>query len=106
MRCPVCRAEVGLAPTCRRCKADLGLLVAVEAARGKALARAGRALAEGQWAAAAAAAAEAQQLRAGADSAGLLAAAQLMAGDFAAAWRWYGAGAGGPAKRGGPSGPG
>src|SRR5262249_17865113 len=34
MRCPVCKAENAQGPACRRCKADLSLLFAVEARRG------------------------------------------------------------------------
>ena len=37
MRCPVCKAENADAPQCRRCKADLSLLVALEQRRAQAL---------------------------------------------------------------------
>ena len=35
MRCPVCKADNALDPACRRCKADLALLVQVETQRGQ-----------------------------------------------------------------------
>jgi hypothetical protein len=47
MRCPVCRAENAEDPTCRRCKADLSLLVTLEQARRHALAQAAGAAASG-----------------------------------------------------------
>ena len=36
MRCPVCKADNLETPQCRRCKADLSLLVAVERRRERA----------------------------------------------------------------------
>ena len=36
-RCPVCRARVEPGPQCRRCKADLSLLVSLEDQRRRAL---------------------------------------------------------------------
>jgi hypothetical protein len=47
MRCPVCRAENAEAATCRRCRADLSLLVTLEQARRHALAQAAGAAASG-----------------------------------------------------------
>jgi hypothetical protein len=47
MRCPVCRAENGADPGCRRCRADLSLLVTLEETRRGALASAARAAAVG-----------------------------------------------------------
>ena len=42
MRCPVCRAENNADSTCRRCKADLSLLVTVDRRRAWVLAEATR----------------------------------------------------------------
>ena len=47
MRCPVCRAENAEDATCRRCRADLALMVAVEQARRQALTQAAHAAASG-----------------------------------------------------------
>jgi hypothetical protein len=44
LRCPVCRAENTTGPACRRCRADLSLLAAVEARRDYHVARARAAL--------------------------------------------------------------
>jgi hypothetical protein len=87
--CPVCRARVESGPLCRRCKADLSLLFALEARRDAALAAARRALAAGRADEALARAAEAEQLRHGADARRLIALAHLLRRDFAAAWQWY-----------------
>ena len=48
MRCPVCKAENAQGPACRRCKADLSLLFALEERRAWALAEARRLLAAGR----------------------------------------------------------
>jgi hypothetical protein len=87
--CPVCRARVESGPQCRRCKADLSLLFALEARRDAALAAARRSLAEGRAGDALALARGAEQLRRGADARRLIAAAHLLRRDFAAAWHWY-----------------
>jgi hypothetical protein len=47
MRCPVCKAENAAETTCRRCRADLSLLVSLEQSRQTALAFAANAAAEG-----------------------------------------------------------
>ena len=89
MRCPVCRAENSEGPSCRRCKADLSPLFALEARREAllALARAdGRA---GNWPDAHEAAMEADGLRRDEASVRLLAVAALMCRDFHQAWRLY-----------------
>jgi hypothetical protein len=88
MRCPVCRAENDRDPTCRRCKADLSLLVALEARRDRALAAAASAMAQGNGAAAETAARAAHDLRAGDDSARTLALAHLLQRHFAEALAW------------------
>lgn len=80
--CPCCRAS-NETPMCRRCKADLTLLVAVETRREYlieetrfALSRGGEALPR---------IAEAESLRSGSDTAQLRALAALLAGDYAGA---------------------
>ncbi len=87
--CPVCRARVDAGPLCRRCKADLTLLFALEARRDAVLTAARQSLANGRPEEALALAQWAEQLRRGADARRLIAAAYLLRRDFAAAWRWY-----------------
>ena len=89
MRCPACKAENSQAAQCRRCKADLSLLLTVEQHHERALAAARRFLAAGETAAALAAAAEAERLRRDDESRRLLALARLLNGDFAGAWACY-----------------
>jgi hypothetical protein len=89
MRCPVCKAENVQAPACRRCKADLGLLFALEDQRDAAMAGARRELAAGQWRRAHALAARADCLRRDTKSLRLLAVAALLDRDFHRAWRCY-----------------
>src|SRR5438067_7191503 len=89
MRCPVCKAENTQGPQCRRCKADLGLLFALEGWRARALAAARAFLAGGQWQQAAEQADEADWLRHGADAQRLLGVASLMGGDYSQAWECY-----------------
>src|SRR5579862_1973999 len=89
MRCPVCKADNAARPQCRRCRADLGLLWALEAERSALLAEARRRLGEGAWAAAAAVARRADGLRRDDESRRLLTAALLLGRDFAAAWRTF-----------------
>ncbi len=82
MRCPVCRAENGLEPTCRRCKADLGLVVAVETQRQHALADAARCAQAGDGDGALHAAQLAHELRPGADSLRMTALGHLLRRDY------------------------
>ncbi len=82
--CPCCRASNESA-TCRRCKADLSLLVAVEARRGYLIESARFALAEGRGESAKSNLIEAAGLRAGDDLAPLRALASLLNGDYAGA---------------------
>ena len=84
--CPCCRASNETA-TCRRCKADLSLLVAVEARRGYLVESAGFDLAEGKVVNAESALQEAAGLRAGDDLTPLRAVASLLSEDYAGAWR-------------------
>lgn len=76
--CPCCRAGNESGPGCRRCKADLGLLFALEARRAHLLATAAR---TGDLAAVR----EAESLRPGNDARELRAALQLAAGNYPAA---------------------
>jgi hypothetical protein len=87
LRCPVCKAENSAPPTCRRCKADLSLLFALEQDRVAALARACAALAAGRWAEALAEAQRAHALRHDEQSGRLVAVAALLCGDYHLAWR-------------------
>jgi hypothetical protein len=89
MRCPVCRADNEMPSACRRCRADLSLLWALENQRDEALAGAVRAIAQGQAAQAARLADQAHNLRAGPDSLRALAWGHLLEHDFAAAWRCF-----------------
>jgi len=108
MRCPVCKADNSQGPACRRCKADLFLLRALEEKREKLLTAARQYLAFGKqtldgdettpvprlqrrWACrnAVAAAEAAARLRAGTDAGELIALARLLGRDFAAAYRAY-----------------
>jgi len=88
--CPVCRAtNDAAATTCRRCKADLTLVVTVEARRTGLLAAAKSALASAEFDAALRHLASAESVRGGADVERLRAATHLANRDFAAAWRTY-----------------
>jgi uncharacterized membrane-anchored protein len=89
MRCPVCKAENGEGPNCRRCKADLSLLFALEQQREAALAAARAELVAGRWGEARAQAEWADHLRRDEESQKLMAVAALMEGDFREAWRRY-----------------
>lgn len=85
MRCPACRADND-APTCRRCRADLAPLFALEDQRARALAAAARAAAAGDAAAVVESAGLAHRLRAGADALRWLAVGHLLRRDFAQAF--------------------
>ena len=89
MRCPVCKAENVQGPNCRRCKADLSLLFALEEQRGQALAEARAELVTGRWGAAHQQAAQADHLRSDGESRRLLAVTALLERDFHEAWRRY-----------------
>jgi hypothetical protein len=87
--CPVCRAVIEAGSQCRRCKADLSLLFALEARRDSFLAAALRSLASGRADEALTLAHGTEQLRRGKDARQVIATAHLLRRDFAAAWRWY-----------------
>lgn len=89
LRCPVCRAD-NTERTCRRCRADLGLLWDLEACRSAALARARQAWRDGDVTATRSAAQEAARLEEGPETWRWLAVTALAQGDFGAAlsaWR-------------------
>jgi hypothetical protein len=85
LRCPVCRAENAIGPVCRRCRADLSLLAAVEARREHHLAAARTALGDGRYDEALDELGRAEGLRRGTDVRRARACACLSAGDFASA---------------------
>jgi len=85
--CPVCRASVESGPQCRRCKADLSLLFALEARREAALSQARQSLAADRPDEALLLARGADQLRHGDDARRLIVLAHLLRREFAAAWR-------------------
>jgi hypothetical protein len=87
--CPTCRAVNDDGPACRRCRADLSLLFAVEARRAAELTEARVQLAQGDASAAFDSARRADALRRGADTARLAAAAALLKRDFGTAWQEY-----------------
>lgn len=87
--CPCCKATNDAPPACRRCKADLSLLWAVEADRAAAVAAARDHAAGGRFADAAAELGRAAQLRRSPDVLRLMAAARLLARDFPAAAAAY-----------------
>ena len=85
MRCPVCRAENAAEATCRRCRADLSLLVTLEQSRRYALDEAAHAAATGDGAATLLHAETAHRLRADSESWRWLAVGGLLVRDFALA---------------------
>ncbi len=88
IRCPVCRAE-NEDVTCRRCKADLSLLFAMEDARQAALGEAARAAAAGDGARTLEHARTAHRLRADNESLRWLAVGYLLKRDYSAAIAQY-----------------
>lgn len=89
VRCPVCGVADQAGPACRRCKADLTLLLQLERGRGTRMARAWRLLRQGCLDESIQAASEVLSLRHGADAIRLIAIAHLLRGDPEAAWRAY-----------------
>ena len=89
MRCPVCKADNPQGPQCRRCKADLSLLFALEDQRQRTLAEARNGLRRGNWQAALQHAEDADWLRGDDESRRLTALAHLLGRDFAAARQCY-----------------
>lgn len=89
MRCPVCKADHLTDPRCRRCKADLSLLFALEEQRSRTIAEARRCLRRREFGRAARLAETADWLRGDEESRQFAALAHLLRGDFAAAWKHY-----------------
>jgi hypothetical protein len=87
--CPACRAD-NTERTCRRCRADLGMLFDLEAARERLLAEASRVLATDPKGSLVAAE-SARSLRDGPDAVRLQACAHLLARDFEAAFHSWSA---------------
>ena len=89
MRCPVCRAENDVGPQCRRCRADLGLLFALEDRRRLALNAAYHLLHDGEFRRALEVANGICALRDDAEARRLAAGCALLCRDFASAWREF-----------------
>jgi hypothetical protein len=89
LRCPVCRASDNRGPQCRRCKADLALLLRLEEERERGLEAARRHAGRGQAADCLRAARRADLLRSDNDSLELLAVAHLLLGDYGTARSLY-----------------
>jgi hypothetical protein len=89
LHCPVCRADNPTPPACRRCKADLSLLWALEARRDYYLSTAKTAVAAERFDQALEELTQAEELRTGPDVRRLRACVSLLAGDFDAALSEY-----------------
>jgi hypothetical protein len=89
LRCPVCKAENAQGTTCRRCKADLSMLFALERKRERAIIAARVELTAGRWSEARAQARTADHLRHDEESQELLALTALLCGDFHEARRLH-----------------
>ena len=89
MQCPTCRAENDQGPQCRRCKADLALLFALEEQRQHALSAAYQCLRLGKTRQAMAIAAGVDALRTDAESRQLRALIYLLERNFSRAWECY-----------------
>jgi hypothetical protein len=89
MLCPVCKAANTGGPQCRRCRADLSLLFAVEDRRRRLLAEARQALQHGDWRGAVRRADASERLHASAEARQLRAVGYLLGRDFARAWDVY-----------------
>jgi hypothetical protein len=84
--CPLCKVANEVGPQCRRCRADLSLLFAVEAQREAHFAAAREALAQGEPVLASHEARRADELRHGPDLARFRAVVALLRRDFGDAW--------------------
>jgi hypothetical protein len=82
MRCPVCKADNTGGPVCRRCKADLSLLLDLERLRDGCLGEARRHLHAANYPEARRLAARADDLRTDAESLQLLGLTSLLCRDF------------------------
>ena len=91
LNCPVCKAENTTSPTCRRCRADLSLLVSLEVRREHYLASACQAIRDGRLDDGLGELTKVDDLRVGPDSRRMRACAYLLAGDFPSAAAEHGA---------------
>ncbi len=89
MRCPVCKAENSQGPQCRRCKADLSLLLELEEQRQRMLVETQHCLRRGEWQTAQQYAQTINWLHRNEDSLQLAAVAHLLNRDFVSAWHCY-----------------
>src|SRR5262245_37368599 len=89
MRCPVCRAENDQGVQCRRCRADLGILFALEQQRQHAFDSACGCLVKGEIHRASRIADGVRALRADEESRRFVACCSLLLQDFEAAWQKY-----------------
>lgn len=87
--CPCCKASNTSGPQCRRCKADLSLLFAIESQRLRFVAQAREQVRLGRIAEAIATVSACQRLRAHPDALRILALASVVNRNFAAARRAY-----------------
>ena len=87
--CPCCKAANETGPNCRRCKADLSLLFALEERRAGLLETARSLAGEAKYAESLAVLDQAAQLRQGSDVHRLRAAVSLLARDFPTALQAY-----------------
>jgi hypothetical protein len=85
----VCRADNNEGPACRRCRADLSLLFALEVQRENLLARIRERAQAGDWPIMIRLAKQALEMRNSDDARQLLAIAWLMEKNFARAWETY-----------------
>jgi hypothetical protein len=89
LTCPVCQASNDAGPTCRRCRADLSLCVAVELQRKRELSAARSAASTGRVDEAFDHIDRVAALRRALDGDRLRAVVCLLTGDFTAAWNAY-----------------
>jgi Flp pilus assembly protein TadD len=87
--CPCCKASNDAGPNCRRCKADLSLLLAVESERENVLAAARESVRQSRFAEAVASLDRAEQLRRGDDATQLRAVVFLLRREFREALAAY-----------------
>jgi hypothetical protein len=89
MRCIVCKAQLDEGPHCRRCRADLSLLFALQQQRDRAVQMAYHAIAQGCLKRALALALGADALQHDETSNRVLAIIHLLRRDFPNAWKCY-----------------
>jgi hypothetical protein len=87
LACPVCKAENAAGPTCRRCKADLAMLFALDQQRSALLARSRQSLHRGDECEALRTARQANDLRSDRESLRWLTLMLMLAEDFGEAWQ-------------------